>query len=146
MKKEKIFLDKSFLSGILICCFGGYMAAVTKTARGIYPLTVFVLMIVIGAFLMVGTIRSGPRGLLERISLKEMVLIALLFLNPLLAEKLGFYGSGYLVIAGVSWLIAPEKNAKTLTGVLVYSLVVAVAAYGVFTLLLKISTPAGILR
>ena len=146
MKKEKIFLEKNFLSGFLICCFGIWMAAVTRLTRGIYPMTVFVLMILIGAFLMVRTARGGPGNLLARVSWKEIVMILLLFISPLLAETLGFYCSAYLVIAGISWLIAPEKNGKTLVRVLLYSAVVAVGAFVVFTMLLKITTPTGILR
>lgn len=146
MKYEKIFLGNNFLSGFLICIFGISMAAVTGLTRGIYPLAVFVLMVFIGTLLMMGTIRGDYGNLLERISWKEILLILLLFINPILAERLGFYFSAYLVIAGVSWLIEPEKNRKVLVRVMIYSLLVTVFSYIVFTLFLKIITPTGILR
>lgn len=146
MQKGKIFLEKNFIAGLLVFCFGVGMAVSARMKYGIYPLTVFVLMILIGGFVMVMTMRNRPGKLLERVSWKEIVYIALLFLSPLLAKHLGFYFSGYLVIAGVSWLIEPEKNGKTLAKTLIYSLVVTIAAYFVFTGMLKISTPVGILR
>lgn len=146
MRKGKIFLEKNFISGFLVFCFGTGMAVSARMKYGIYPLTVFVLMVVIGGIVMAGAAGNRPHNLLAGISWKEMVYIGLLFLSPLLAKHLGFYFSGYLVIAGVSWLIEPEKNGRTLAKTLIYSLVVTVAAYAVFTGLLKISTPVGILR
>lgn len=145
MKERKNFLEKDFLTGVIVCCFGTGMAATTGFSKGVYPMVVFGLMSVIGVYLILDALRKNDSSCLERVSWKEMAMIAFLFLNPVFAKTLGFYLSGYLVIAGISWMIAPEKNGKALVKVLLYSLCVAAAAYVVFTLVLKIATPAGIL-
>ncbi|MCC3383417.1 hypothetical protein D4758_05680 [Enterocloster citroniae] len=144
--KEKKFLKTNFLSGVLACCFGLCMAGVTGLSRGIYPMTVFVLLILIGMVLLGSAARGAPDQPLSRIWWKEIVMILFLFINPLMAGTLGFYFSAFFVIAGISWLITPVKTGKALAGVLAYSLLVTVAAFAVFTVGLKIVTPSGILR
>ena len=144
--KEKKFLKTNFLSGVLACCFGLCMAGVTGLSRGIYPMTVFVLLILIGMVLLGSAARGAPDQPLSRIWWKEIVMILLLFINPLMAGTLGFYFAAFFVIAGISWLITPVKTGKALAGVLAYSLLVTVVAFAVFTVGLKIVTPSGILR
>lgn len=145
MEKRKIFLDKGFVAGCLVCCFGAGMAAAAGFSRGVYPLAVFVLMIAAGIFLTVEALRGKISGCLERISWKEPAMIALLFVSPVFAKTVGFYLSASVVIAGISWLTVPEKSVKAFVRVLLYSLFVAAAAYVIFTVLLKINTPKGIL-
>ena len=145
MKKEKIFLKTSFLSGILASCFGFCMAGMTGLSRGMYPMAVFVMIILIGLLLMGIAVRGAPDEKSPRISWKEIVMVLFLFINPLMAGSLGFYFAAFLVIAGISWLITPVKTGKALAGVLGYSLLVTAGAFAVFTLGLKIVTPSGIL-
>ena len=115
MKKEKIFLKTSFLSGILASCFGFCMAGMTGLSRGMYPMAVFVMIILIGLLLMGIAVRGAPDEKSPRISWKEIVMVLFLFINPLMA------------------------------GILGYSLLVTAGAFAVFTLGLKIITPSGIL-
>ena len=122
------------------------MAGVTGLSRGIYPMTVFVLLILIGMVLLGSAARGAPDQPLSRIWWKEIVMILFLFINPLMAGTLGFYFAAFFVIAGISWLITPVKTGKALAGVLAYSLLVTVVAFAVFTVGLKIVTPSGILR
>ena len=65
--KEKKFLKTNFLSGVLACCFGLCMAGVTGLSRGIYPMTVFVLLILIGMVLLGSAARGAPDQPLSRI-------------------------------------------------------------------------------
>lgn len=143
--KRKKFLETNVLSGILACCFGLYMAAVTGLSKGIYPMAVFVLMFLTGAFLIGSGVRGKPDALMNRIRWKEIAMVLLLLLHPLLAGELGFYTTAFLVITVISWMLTPKKTGKAFGFVLVYSLLVAAAAYAVFTLGLHIVTPPGIL-
>ena len=90
MKKEKIFLKTSFLSGILASCFGFCMAGMTGLSRGMYPMAVFVMIILIGLLLMGIAVRGAPDEKSPRISWKEIVMVLFLFINPLMAGILGF--------------------------------------------------------
>ena len=138
MKKEKIFLKTSFLSGSLASCFGFCMAGMTGLSRGMYPMAVFVMIILIGLLLIGIAVRDAPDEKTPR-------MVLFLFINPLMAGILGFYFAAFLVIAGISWLITPVKTGKAMAGVLGYSLLVTAGAFAVFTLGLKIVTPSGVL-
>lgn len=144
MNKKK-FLETNVLSGILACCFGLYMAVATGVSRGIYPLAVFLFMILTGVVLVGSGVKGKADSLISRIRWKEIVMVLLLLLHPLMAGMLGFYFTAFLVIGGISWMITPGKTGKALAGVVVYSLLVAAAAFAVFTLGLKIVTPKGFL-
>ncbi len=144
MEKRKIFLEASFVSGVLAAAFGGGMALVYGTQYGVYPLAVYLILAAMGVLLIVSGLRKESSRV-KKIPLKELGVIALLFVNPLLGEFVGFYLSGFLSVCAISFLFTPPKSVKDALKTALYCLLAAVAVFLVFTKLLRINTPMGFL-
>lgn len=144
MDKRKIFLDTGFVAGVLSALFGGGMALVYKAEYGVYSLAVFVILAAMGVLLIARSLRKES-GTVKKIPLKELAVIALLFITPLAGEFAGFYLSGFVSVCAISFLFAPPASAKSALKTALYCLAAAVVVFLIFTELLRIATPSGIL-
>ena len=145
MKERKIFLSKNLIVGIAGILFGIAMLVSSGSKSGIYPKVVFACMVFFGVYVIAEMRWKGPGPALDQISVKGLLLIALLFVNPLLGKHLGFYASGFLALLGISAVISFPKSGKEWVKMIVYLFGVTVGIYLVFTVLLRIHTPKGIL-
>ncbi len=145
MKKEIFFLEKDFLSGFFAILFGFGMLLSTGTSKGLYPAGVFAFIGVFGLIVSVTAFLKKPNNWIEKISLKEIVLIAFLFITPFFAKTIGFYTAGFFEIVAISLLISPKHSKKNTLSILVFSLVVTIVTYGIFTMGLNIRCPRGVL-
>lgn len=145
MKKGKLFLDKSFIAGILAIAFGGSMAVVYKTTMGTYPLLVFLLLVVLGILAIVSALRASQSSCVEKIPLTELAVMLLLFANPLLAKTVGFYLSGAVSIYIIMQLFDPPATIRQAVKSALFTVCTTAGVYLIFTVLLRISTPKGLL-
>lgn len=144
MNKRKFFLDTGFVAGLLSALFGGGMALVYGAEYGVYSLAVFIILTAMGVLLIVRSLQKDS-GAVKRIPLKELAVIALLFITPLAGEHAGFYLSGFVSVCTISFLFSPPTSAKSALKTALYCLAAAVVVFLVFTELLRIATPSGIL-
>lgn len=144
LEKRKIFLDNGFVAGVLSVLFGGGMALVHGAKYGVYSLAVFVVLAAMGVLLIVRSLRKES-GAVQKVPLKELAVIVLLFVTPLAGEFLGFYLSGFVSVCAISYLFSPPSSVKSALKTALYCLVAAVAVFLIFTELLRIATPGGIL-
>lgn len=120
------------------------MALVYKAEYGVYSLAVFVILAAMGVLLIARSLRKDG-GTVKKIPLKELAVIALLFITPLAGEFVGFYLSGFVSVCAISFLFSPPTSVKGALKTALYCLVAAVAVFLIFTELLRIATPSGIL-
>lgn len=145
MKKRKIFLSSHAVAGILSILLGVAMLFSSGSKSGIYPRAVFVCMVFFGVYVLAEMTWKGSGPMLEKISKKGVLLILLLFVNPLIGKTLGFYVSGFLTLLGMSSVIDTPKGLPAWIRLILYLLCVTASVYLIFTVLLRIQTPKGIL-
>ncbi len=145
MEKRKIFLSKTGIASVAAILFGAGMLLTASSKIGMYPRVVFAAMIFLGAYALVEMRWKGCGAALERVSVKELLLILMLFINPLIGKMLGFYASGFLALLGISALIETPDSPKAWGKLVVYLLGVTAVVYVVFSVLLRIHTPKGII-
>lgn len=145
MNKQKIFLDKGFIAGTLAVLFGGGMAIAYGEKQGVYPLIVFALTALLGVLSIVQACRAGAPSPAQRISLRELAVLVLLFGNPLLAKNVGFYLAAALSVFAIMLLFDPPKSGRQALRTAAVTVCSAAGVYLVFTVLLRIATPRGFL-
>ena len=143
MKRGKVVIGKSFVAGLLGIAMGISLLIYGKSRLNNYLIIVFGLMIVLGVLLICSTLSKRNDSLLERISIKEIALILLLFINPLIGKVFGFYSTAFLEIFLFSLLTEKEIKLKVFLKTVLISLVITILAYVIFSFLLKIHCPTG---
>lgn len=144
MKKRKIFLYKNLIVGVAGVMFGTVMLLTSGAKSGIYPKILFVCMMLLGIDILVELVWKGQGTRLGRVSIKEVLLILMLFVNPLLGKVLGFYTSGFLTLLGISAITRRPDRASEWGRLILYLLLVTAGTYLVFSVLLRIHTPEGL--
>lgn len=145
---RKRLLNREFVAGFLLALFGAAMAWTNTVKRfGVYPRTIFILMIAVGALLMLAPLAlpSARRTPLDKVSWYEVAFIAVLVACPALIGWLGFYASSFVVILAVSLLAPQRRGAWPTVKTMLYVLAVTAATYAIFTVVLKIKVPSGLL-
>lgn len=143
MKRGKVVIGKSFVAGLLGIAMGISLLIYGKSRLNNYLIIVFGLMIVLGVLLICSSLSKRNDSLLERISIKEIALILLLFINPLIGKAFGFYSTAFLEIFLFSLLTEKEIKLKVFLKTVLISLVITILAYVIFSFLLKIHCPTG---
>ena len=146
MKREKLVIGKNFVAGILGIAMGISLLIYGKARLNKYLVVVFGLMIVLGALLVYSSLLKRNDSRLDKVSIKEVALIVLLFINPLFGKILGFYVTAFIEIFLFSLLTEKGVNVKVLAKTALVSLIITVAAYVIFSVLLKIHCPTGSLH
>ncbi len=144
MRKRTIFLCKNLVAGVAGVVFGAAMFLTSGTKSGIYPKILFACMVFLGVYILAEIGFKGQGTRLGRVSVKEILLILLLFVNPLLGKVLGFYTSGFLTLLGISAVVRRPNRGADWGKMVLYLLFVTVGTYLVFSVLLRIHTPEGI--
>lgn len=145
MEKRKIFLNKNFIAGVFAVVFGVGMLATYGTSQGTYPLIVFLLLVVLGMLSLLTAWKAPSASAIEKIPLRELGVMVLLFANPIMAKTVGFYVSAVLSIFAIMLLFDPPKSARRAGKTALVTVCTAVGVYLIFTVLLRISTPTGFL-
>jgi len=145
MVKEKFFLSKNFLTGVLSSLFGALMLLAFKMEQDSYTLIIFSFLIILGIFMMASSISRTNLPQFSKFSPRELLFITSLFITPFLAKVIGFYISAYLEIVAISLIIAPKRNVKTIVKMLLFALVATTITYLIFTFGLRIRCPRGVL-
>ncbi|MEG0178909.1 MAG: tripartite tricarboxylate transporter TctB family protein [Oscillospiraceae bacterium] len=145
MKMRKIFLDKNFLAGTLAVIIGACIIAIYGFKFGVYPVAVFAILIALGIALIITAFYKQGQAPMDKIMLRELLVIALLFVNPIIANYVGFYVSGAIAVYIIMLLFSPPTSIKQAGKTALYCAAVAVVVYLIFTILLHINTPRGFL-
>ncbi len=144
MKKRKIFLCKNLVAGVAGVVFGAVMFLASGARSGIYPKILFACMVFLGLCILAQISWKGQGARLGWVSAKEVLLILMLFVNPILGKALGFYTSGFLTLLGISAVIRRPDRVWAWGRMILYLLLVTAGTYLVFSVLLRIHTPEGI--
>ncbi len=144
MEKRKIFLYKNSVTGVAGVVFGAAMFLTSRAKSGIYPKILFACMVFLGLYILVEMSVKGQGMKLGRVSIKEVLLILLLFVNPVLGRVLGFYSSGFLTLLGISAITRRPDRMMAWGKMILYLLLVTMGTYLVFSVLLRIHTPKGL--
>ena len=144
MEQKKKILEKEFIVGILAIAFSFGFAMFEQKSLGLYSITVFSLFTVLGVISILNSFRHQESNAISKMNFKEIILLVLLFITPLLAKIIGFYISGFVEIFLISLLILPVKDKKSVIKTLIFCLLAVVIAYLIFTVSLRIRCPRGI--
>lgn len=144
MEQKKKILEKEFIVGFLAIAFSLGFAIFDNKSLGLYSTAVFSLFTVLGAISIINSFRHQESNNISVMNFKEIILLVLLFINPMVAKTIGFYISGFLEIFLISLLILPVKNTKSVIKAAVFCLLAVVVAYLIFTVSLRIRCPRGI--
>lgn len=144
MEQKKKILEKEFIVGVLAIAFSLGFVIFDKKSLGLYSITVFSLFSVLGIISVMNSFRRQDTNAISTTNLKEIILLILLFINPIVAKIIGFYISGFIEIFLISLLILPEKNKKSIFKAAIFCFVAVVIAYLIFTVSLRIRCPRGI--
>jgi len=142
-KESKIVVGKNTVAGILSVLGGISLLVYGKDRLNTYLVVVFSFMVFLGALLVVLSFLRRNDNRLDRVLARELILIALLFINPLFGKLLGFYITGYLEIVLISLLIEKELDRRAVVKTLLVCLAIAILSYLVFSVVLKIHCPTG---
>ncbi len=145
MNSKKISLERDLVVGIIFSGLGIYMSISTGLEKGIYPFLIFLLLVLFGVLTVLQSLLKPANNLLEAVSLRELLLILSLFVSPALIGLLGFYTAGFLGIFIISLIISPNRELKTIVGLILFCLAVVVVTYLIFTVGLRIRCPRGAL-
>lgn len=144
MEKRKIFLCKNLAAGVAGVVFGAVMFLTSGAKSGIYPKILFGCMVFLGLCILAEISWKGQGTRLGRVSTKEVLLILMLFVNPILGKVLGFYTSGFLTLLGISAVTRRPDRGWAWGKMVLYLFLVTAGTYLVFSVLLRIHTPEGI--
>ena len=145
MDKKNIFLEKNMIAGLVAILFGTAMLYLSGMTQGVYPFLVFLCIILLGLVISISTVLMQAKNRVGKITIKEIFLIASLFITPVFSGVLGFYVSSFLAICVISILIAPKRDGKEIIMLLTYAILATVATYMIFTIGLNIRSPQGAL-
>lgn len=140
------FLTREFLAGIVFALFGAAMLVSYNPRFGVYPKAIFTLMVAFGAVSAAASLLpGGKRTPVEKVSRYELCFILALVLSPALVTSLGFYAGSFLVIYAIALLACPRRDARSVLRTGLYVLAVVAVTYAVFTGILNIQVPSGLL-
>ena len=145
MESKKLYFEKDFIVGIVIIAFGLFMLLNPGKSSSIYTVTVFSMLLLLGVVEIFQAIKSSVANTVEKITVRELVLIVLMLINPFFAKTIGFYLTGFLEILLISVMISTERNGKSLLRIIAFSLIVTIVTYLIFSVGLNIHCPGGIL-
>ena len=137
--------DKNFLASILAIVFSFYMLVSTTKASSAYPYVIFSLMMAFGVLLLVTTVVKKNYSSVEAMSWKELLFIAVLLINPFFAKTIGFYVSAFIEVFVISIFISKQRTKKVILFLLLFSVLVTLFSYVIFTFGLRIRCPKGAL-
>lgn len=136
------------LLGLAFLVFGLAMMVSIGNKWGLYTMIVFGLIAFLGGFMLVSTLvkKNSGSGMKAQISIYELLLMVVLVASVALITKLGFYATAFIAVLIISMLTSKEKlTVKSMLTTVTYSVVVCVATYFIFSVLLKMNVPTGIL-
>ena len=144
--KERI-VSRECITGVLTAAFGLFMYLTCDKRFGVYPRAVFLIMVGVGTIMAgMALLWAGARRTrLEKVTWYEILFIAIMVLSPTVIHYIGFYPGAFLVVLGITLLPLPEYSLRTLIRTTLYVFVVTAATYLVFSGLLQIKVPTGVL-
>lgn len=140
---KEILISKNFLAGIIGCIFSILAMLFNKEPSSPYPAIVFSLMLLMSVLVLIGSFMSSNSDRCKGFSWKELLLMAILFINPLLAKYFGFYVTVFIEILAITILINKDRSKKGIMISVIFSAVLVAVSYLAFTYGLRIRCPKG---
>jgi|SRR5690625_2154117 len=150
METSKKILDRDFWVGAGLVIIGIILLTqieVAERIHGIYPGFVFGLITLMGLLLFISSVRKKEFIHIKNsfITLLEAVYFLIILANLFLIDILGFYVSSTIIVI-VLFMLSMGKFSLNLLGIAaIYSLSLMVVVYIVFTYMLGLAMPSGIL-
>jgi len=143
---KKVYLEKEFYIGLFSLLLGIFLSYAPDRNDGlylIYPRFVFGGMVVIGILMvLMALIGKGGNTITEiKMNIHELVLLILfLFIRPSI-ERLGLYTTLFLVNMIVTVMVKKDKSRGAMIKTLMFNVILMLALYQVFAVVLNVSTP-----
>jgi hypothetical protein len=145
MNERKIVCTKSLATGVFALVFGVAMVLSSGKVKGMYPRAVLIGLALLGMLEIVSHFKSHDGNAVGKIAFREIVVVLLLTINPLFAKSVGFYLTGFVEILAISLVFTGPKTVRRVLDNVFFALGTTAVGYLVFTLLLQINCPKGIL-
>lgn len=108
-----------------------------------YPFLVLGGMLLFSVLTIVFSFSPNKEEPVQRYGLKELLLMVVLFLNPLGMQIIGFWVTAFLEIFIFSLLVETDFTKKKVFSILLFCLLCVVVSYCIFAIGLRIRCPRG---
>ncbi|MDD7200539.1 MAG: tripartite tricarboxylate transporter TctB family protein [Sphaerochaetaceae bacterium] len=137
--------SKTFVGGTVSLIVSLILLAQNTEPSSMYPWFVLGGMSLFSALTIVSSIRSSTNEPVQRCGLKELLLMAVLFLNPIGMQIVGFWVTAFLEIFIFSLLVETDFTKKKVFSLVLFCLLCVVVSYCIFAIGLRIRCPRGML-
>ncbi|MFA6891277.1 MAG: tripartite tricarboxylate transporter TctB family protein [Sphaerochaetaceae bacterium] len=138
--------SKNAIGGIVSFAFSLFLIATKKADSSLYPDLVLGGMLLFAVLMMLESIWGKRNETISFFSWKEVLLLLVLFINPIGMQLFGFWITAYFEIATFTMLIEPKRTTRAVWEILVFCLLCVIASYCVFELGLRIRPTRGSLH
>ena len=145
MNKDQIVGLIGLVSGVLLYSLAGDSEAY------LFPRIIAIVMAIIGLAILGSNVRKRHRSIpvseQSRTAWFRIIPVIVLFLvYPWAMEAIGFYATGFAVFLAIVWIYAPEPDT---IGIAVRRIAITfvfiITVFAIFSLLLDVQTPRGML-
>ena len=140
---KETLASKNFLAGIIGCVFSILAMLFNKEPSSPYPGIVFSLMLFISVLVVFGSFMTNRSDKCAGFGWQELLLMAILVINPLFAKYFGFYVTAFIEILAITIFINKDKSKKGILISVIFSVVLVAVSYLAFTYGLRIRCPKG---
>lgn len=148
---NRVFISKDFYVAIIMLLFSGInlwqIFTIKIPASRMMPFFTLVITSVSALSLLVRSFMSDPDGKARILlfSKKEIIMIIMLLITVNIISFVGFYTSSFLLALGIGMLMESTITKKALLAIVIRALILMAVVYILFSLLLGMYLPHGVL-
>lgn len=135
--------SKNFVGGAVSLIVSLILLAQNMEPSSRYPWFVLGGMSLFSILMIVSSIHSSNKDSVRRYGVKELLLMAVLFLNPLGMKTIGFWMTAFLEIFLFSILVETDFTKKKVFSTVLFCLLCVTVSYCIFAIGLRIRCPRG---
>lgn len=146
---KKVIMNKDFWISLLMIGFGTLLFSQIRSAEQIhtvFPKIVSGSMVGMGLLMLLSSLRAKAPDSVKGLKFApiEIVFIAILIAIVNLIEVIGFYTSALIFVVTLLLLLFRNRSVKVVAKSVMFSVILLIVVYSVFTLALKINLPKGL--
>lgn len=135
--------SKNFVGGTISLILSLILFTQNTEPSSMYPFLVLGGMLLFSVLTIVFSFSPNKEEPVQRYGLKELLLMVVLFLNPLGMQIIGFWVTAFLEIFIFSLLVETDFTKKKVFSILLFCLLCVVVSYCIFAIGLRIRCPRG---
>ncbi len=134
--------SKNFWAGLIGCVFSVLVMMFNKNPSSAYPMIVSLLSLVFSLMVLFECL-MGKNDRCSGFGWQEIILMAVLVINPALGKYFGFYFTAFIEVLVILLFINKDRSKKGVITSIVFSIILVAVSYLIFTYGLRIRCPKG---